>query len=175
MTGRTFVTVGAGQTAAVAARTLRRRGFDGRIVLIGDEPHAPYQRPPLSKEFLSGADTSDSLEILPPQWRADNDIELLTGTEVVRVDTAAGRVELARGPAIDADAVLFATGGQPRRLPVPGPRPDLVHYLRTVDDARRLQAALVPGRRIAIIGAGFIGLEIAATASTLGVDVTVSR
>ncbi|OKH77520.1 pyridine nucleotide-disulfide oxidoreductase [Mycobacterium sp. SWH-M3] len=173
MTGRTFVTVGAGQTAAVAARTLRRRGFDGRIVLIGDEPHAPYQRPPLSKEFLSGADTSDSLEILPPQWRADNDIELLTGTEVVRVDTAAGRVELARGPAIDADAVLFATGGQPRRLPVPGPRPDLVHYLRTVDDARRLQAALVPGRRIAIIGAGFIGLEIAATASTLGVDVTV--
>lgn len=173
MTGRTFVTVGAGQTAAVAARTLRRRGFDGRIVLIGDEPHAPYQRPPLSKEFLSGADTSDSLEILPPQWRADNDIELLTGTEVVRVDTAAGRVELARGPAIDADAVLFATGGQPRRLPVPGPRPDLVHYLRTVDDARRLQAALVPGRRIAIIGAGFIGLEIAATASTLGVNVTV--
>lgn len=173
MTGRTFVTVGAGQTAAVAARTLRRRGFDGRIVLIGDEPHAPYQRPPLSKEFLSGADTSDSLEILPPQWRADNDIELLTGTEVVRVDTAAGRVELARGPAIDADAVLFATGGQPRRLPVPGPRPDLVHYLRTVDDARRLQAALVPGRHIAIIGAGFIGLEIAATASTLGVDVTV--
>ncbi|BBX35038.1 pyridine nucleotide-disulfide oxidoreductase [Mycolicibacterium mageritense DSM 44476 = CIP 104973] len=173
MTGRTFVTVGAGQTAAVAARTLRRRGFDGRIVLIGDEPHAPYQRPPLSKEFLSGADTSDSLEILPPQWRADNDIELLTGTEVVRVDTAAGRVELARGPAIDADAVLFATGGQPRRLSVPGPRPDLVHYLRTVDDARRLQAALVPGRRLAIIGAGFIGLEIAATASTLGVDVTV--
>ncbi|WP_396934243.1 NAD(P)/FAD-dependent oxidoreductase [Mycolicibacterium sp.] len=173
MTGRTFVTVGAGQTAAVAARTLRRRGFDGRIVLIGDEPHAPYQRPPLSKEFLSGADTSDSLEILPPQWRADNDIELLTGTEVVRVDTAAGRVELARGPAIAADAVLFATGGQPRRLSVPGPRPDLVHYLRTVDDARRLQAALVPGRRIAIIGAGFIGLEIAATASTLGVDVTV--
>lgn len=173
MTGRTFVTVGAGQTAAVAARTLRRRGFDGRIVLIGDELHAPYQRPPLSKEFLSGADTSDSLEILPPQWRADNDIELLTGTEVVRVDTAAGRVELARGPAIDADAVLFATGGQPRRLPVPGPRPDLVHYLRTVDDARRLQAALVPGRHIAIIGAGFIGLEIAATASTLGVDVTV--
>lgn len=173
MTGRTFVTVGAGQTAAVAARTLRRRGFDGRIVLIGDEPHAPYQRPPLSKEFLSGADTSDSLEILPPQWRADNDIELVTGTEVVRVDTAAGRVELARGPAIAADAVLFATGGQPRRLSVPGPRPDLVHYLRTVDDARRLQAALVPGRRIAIIGAGFIGLEIAATASTLGVDVTV--
>ncbi|WP_396917116.1 NAD(P)/FAD-dependent oxidoreductase, partial [Mycolicibacterium sp.] len=173
MIGRTFVTVGAGQTAAVAARTLRRRGFDGRIVLIGDEPHAPYQRPPLSKEFLSGAETSDSLEILPPKWRADNDIELVTGTEVVRVDTAAGRVELARGPAIAADAVLFATGGQPRRLSVPGPRPDLVHYLRTVDDARRLQAALVPGSRIAIIGAGFIGLEIAATASTLGVDVTV--
>ncbi|OBC09193.1 pyridine nucleotide-disulfide oxidoreductase [Mycobacterium sp. 852013-50091_SCH5140682] len=173
MTSRTFVTVGAGQTAAVAARTLRRRGFDGRIVLIGDEPHAPYQRPPLSKEFLSGADTSDSLDILPPQWRADNGIELVTGTAVARVDAASGRVELAGGPAIEADAVLFATGGRPRRLSVPGPRPDLVHYLRTVDEAVRLRAALVPGRRLAIIGAGFIGLEIAATASTLGVDVTV--
>lgn len=173
MTGRTFVTVGAGQTAAVAARTLRRRGFDGRIVLIGDEPHAPYQRPPLSKEFLSGTDTLESLQILPEDWRADNDVEVLTGAEVTRVDPAGRRVELAAAAPIQADAVLFATGGEPRSLPVPGPRPDLVHYLRTVDDAIALQRSLAAAGRLTIIGAGFIGLETAATARGLGIEVTV--
>ena len=173
MTTKTFVTVGAGQTAAVAARTLRRRGFDGRIVLIGDEPYAPYQRPPLSKEFLSGADSFESLLLLPETWLADNDVEIITGTEVTRVDPGTRAVELAGATPIAADAVLFATGGRPRTLPVPGPRPDLVHYLRTVDDAQGLQRTLAPGRRLVLIGAGFIGLEIAATASILGVDVVV--
>lgn len=173
MTERTFVTVGAGQTAAVAARTLRRRGFDGRIVLIGDEPHAPYQRPPLSKEFLSGASASDDLWILPEKWCADNGVDVRTGTEVTRVDAATGTVELDGQVPIRADAVLFATGGRPRRLPVPGPRPDLVHYLRTLDDAARLGEALTPGCRLGIIGAGFVGLEIAATAIGLGASVTV--
>jgi len=173
MTSKTFVTVGAGQTAAVAARTLRRRGFDGRIVLIGDEPYAPYQRPPLSKEFLSGADTFESLLLLPDTWLATNDVEIVTGTEVTRVDPGTRAVELAGATPIVADAVLFATGGRPRTLPVPGPRPDLVHYLRTVDDAQRLQRTLAPGRRLVLIGAGFIGLEIASTASSLGVDVVV--
>ncbi|OKH65929.1 pyridine nucleotide-disulfide oxidoreductase [Mycobacterium sp. SWH-M5] len=173
MTDRTFVTVGAGQTAAVAARTLRRRGFDGRIILIGDEPHPPYQRPPLSKEYLSGAGASDDLWILPEQWCADNNVEIRTGTEVTRVDTATGTVELSGQAPIRADAVLFATGGRPRRLPVPGPRPDMVHHLRTLDDAARLHEALTPGCRLGIIGAGFIGLEIAATAVGLGSSVTV--
>ncbi|ORB28713.1 NAD(P)/FAD-dependent oxidoreductase [Mycolicibacterium parafortuitum] len=169
----TYVTVGAGQAAAVAARNLRRGGFDGRIVLIGDEAHAPYQRPPLSKEFLAGTDSQDSLWILPEQWRADNDVELLTGTTVTRIDTATRRVEFAEGPALPADAVLLATGGSPRRLPVPGPRPDLVHYLRTLDDAAGLAQQLAPGRRLAVIGAGFIGLEVAATATAAGAAVTV--
>jgi 3-phenylpropionate/trans-cinnamate dioxygenase ferredoxin reductase component len=169
----TFLTVGAGQTAAVAARTLRRRGFDGRIVLVGNEPHAPYQRPPLSKEFLAGTDTFESLQLLPEAWLADNDVEIVTGTEVTRVDPSTCTVELAGGTSVLADAVLFATGGSPRTLPVPGPRPDLVHYLRTVDDSQRLQRSLRRGRRLVLIGAGFIGLEIAATATTLGVDVTV--
>lgn len=173
MTSRTFVTVGAGQAAAVAARTLRRRGFDGRIVLIGDEPHAPYQRPPLSKEFLCGTDTLESLQILPENWRADNNVEVLTGVEVTRVDPAGRRVELAAGAPIRADAVLLATGGEPRGLPVPGPRPDLVHYLRTLDDAIALQRSLATGGRLTIIGAGFIGLETAATARGLGIEVTV--
>ncbi|ANI38359.1 NAD(P)/FAD-dependent oxidoreductase [Mycolicibacterium vaccae] len=173
MTRDTFVTVGAGQTAAVAARNLRRLGFDGRIVLVGDEPHPPYQRPPLSKEFLSGADTEDSLWILPPAWVRDNDVEIVTDTTVVRVDSSTRRVEFADGAALQADGVLIATGGSPRRLPVEGPRPDLVHYLRTLDDARRLAPVLSAGRRLAIIGAGFIGLEIAATAASAGVEVTV--
>lgn len=173
MTRPTYVTIGAGQTAAVAARNLRRRGFDGRIVLVGDEPYAPYQRPPLSKEFLAGAETDDSLQILRPSWIADNDVEIITGTTVTRVDTASGALEFDSGASLVADAVLFATGGSPRTLPVPGPRPDLVHYLRTLDDAKRLAPLLTPGRRLAIIGAGFIGLEIAATATTAGVTVTV--
>lgn len=173
MTGRTFVTIGAGQTAAVAARTLRRRGFEGRIVLIGDEPYAPYQRPPLSKEFLSGTDTLDSLMLLPQAWLAKNDVEIITGAEVMRVDPGSRSVELDGRPPILADAVLFATGGRPRTLPVPGPRPDLVHYLRTIEDAQRLRAALRPGQRVVLVGAGFIGLEIASTAIALGVEVTV--
>lgn len=173
MTRPTYVTIGAGQTSAVAARNLRRGGFDGRIVLIGDEPYAPYQRPPLSKEFLTGAATEDSLWILRPQWIADNDIEIITGATVTRIDTSSRTIELDGQTPIAADAVLFATGGSPRTLPVPGPRPDLVHYLRTLDDATRLAPMLSPGRRVAIIGAGFIGLEIAATAAAAGVAVTV--
>ncbi|MGJ6126158.1 FAD-dependent oxidoreductase [Mycolicibacterium sp. Y3] len=173
MTPRTIVTVGAGQAAAVAARNLRRQGFDGRIMLIGDEPHAPYQRPPLSKEFLAGTDTEAALWILRPSWIADNDVEIVTGTSVLRVEPASRTVAVDSGADIEADAVLFATGGTPRTLTVPGPRPDLVNYLRTLDDALRLAPVLVPGRRLAIIGAGFIGLEIAATAAAAGVSVTV--
>lgn len=170
---RTFVTVGAGQTAAVAARTLRRRGFDGRIVLIGEEPHGPYQRPPLSKEFLAGTDPIESLAILRDDWISDNDIEIRTGCTVGRVDPATRTVEFIRGERLAADAVLFATGGSPRTVPVPGPRSDLVHYLRTVDDAKRLRSVMTPGSSLALVGAGFIGLEIAATARGRGVDVTL--
>ncbi|WP_193046201.1 NAD(P)/FAD-dependent oxidoreductase [Mycolicibacterium baixiangningiae] len=173
MTRRTFVTVGAGQTAAVAARTLRRRGFDGRIVLIGDEPYAPYQRPPLSKEFLAGVDTADSLQLLPADWLTRNDVDIKSGVDVAKIDTSTRTVQFADGGTFAADAVLLATGGRPRRMATEGPRPDLVHYLRSLDDARRLQESLRPGRRLTLIGAGFIGLEIAATARTLGVEVTV--
>jgi 3-phenylpropionate/trans-cinnamate dioxygenase ferredoxin reductase subunit len=173
MTVQTFVSIGAGQTAAVAARTLRRRGFDGRIILIGDEPHLPYQRPPLSKEFLAGTDTLESLQILPEAWRDANGVEILTEATVTRLDTNARTVEIAGHRPIPADAVLIATGGRPRTLPAPGPRPELVRQLRTIDDAQRLQQALTPGQRLVLIGAGFIGLEIAATAVTLGVDVTI--
>lgn len=172
MTTRTVVTVGAGQVAAVAARTLRRRGFDGRIVLLGDEPHIPYQRPPLSKEFLAGREGADSLALLSPKWLDANDIDIHTGVTVQRVDTASRSVEFDGGH-IAADAVILATGGRPRTLTANGPRPDLVHYLRTLDDATALAARLTPGSTIVVVGGGFIGLEIAATARSLGVSVTV--
>ncbi|MFD6856064.1 NAD(P)/FAD-dependent oxidoreductase [Rhodococcus sp. NPDC060090] len=172
MTIRTVVTVGAGQVAAVAARTLRRRGFDGRIILLGDELHAPYQRPPLSKEFLTGREEVESLALLTPKWLEANDIDIRTGVSVRRVDTASGTVEF-DGGSIAADAVVLATGGRPRALSTTGTRPDLVHYLRTLDDAQALAARLTPDSSLAIVGGGFIGLEIAATARSLGVNVTV--
>ncbi|AOW93631.1 pyridine nucleotide-disulfide oxidoreductase [Rhodococcus sp. WMMA185] len=173
MTLNTIATIGAGQTAAVAARTLRRRGFDGKIVLIGDEPHAPYQRPPLSKEFLAGQEDRESLMLLPEAWREKQDVELLTGTAVTRIDTASAAIELSDGRSVSADAVLIATGGRPRTMPVTGPSPERVHYLRTIDDAERLAAQLRPGVRLTLIGGGFVGLEIAATAKGLGAEVTV--
>jgi len=172
MTVRTVVTVGAGQVAAVAARTLRRRGFDGRIVLLGDEPHAPYQRPPLSKAFLAGREPAGSLALLTPKWLEANDIDIRTGITVRRVDTTARIVEF-DGGSIAADAVVLATGGRPRTLATTGTRPDLVHYLRTLDDATALAARLTPSSSLAVVGGGFIGLEIAATARALGVTVTV--
>lgn len=173
MTVDSFVAVGAGQAAAAAARTLRRRGFDGRIVLIGDEPYAPYQRPPLSKDFLSGTESVDSLWLFTERWLADNDVDILTGATVTHIDSGSRAVVLDGGSTIAADAVLLATGASPRSLPVAGPRPELVHVLRTIDDARRLQRALSGARRLVVIGGGFIGLEIAATATGLGLTVTV--
>jgi len=166
--------VGAGQAAAVAARALRRRGFDGAIEIIGAETHRPYQRPPLSKEFLAdGADgdgADSDLFLLPADWCEANDVRLRLGQEATRVDSAAGAVELTDGTRVPADAVLIATGGRPRRLTTSGPR---VHYLRTLDDARRLRERLVPEARVIVAGAGFIGAEVAATARGLGADVTV--
>ncbi|MDV7090680.1 FAD-dependent oxidoreductase [Rhodococcus sp. IEGM 248] len=173
MTLNTIVTIGAGQTAAVAARTLRRRGFDGRILLVGDEPHAPYQRPPLSKEFLAGQEDRESLMLLPDAWRDKQNVELLTGTTVTRIDASGGSVELSDGRSVAADAVLVATGGRPRTMPVNGPASERVHYLRTIDDAERLASQLRPGVGLVLIGGGFVGLEIAATAQALGAEVTV--
>jgi 3-phenylpropionate/trans-cinnamate dioxygenase ferredoxin reductase subunit len=166
----TYAIVGAGQTAAVAARTLRRRGFDGRIELIGAEPHPPYQRPPLTKEYLAGDDDSE-LFLLDEQWCAANDVNLRLGTRAVRIRPAEFAVDLADGSLVRADKVLIATGGAARKLP--GIRGERVHYLRTLDDARALRSLLGPGVRLIVIGAGFIGSEVAATAHGKGADVTV--
>lgn len=162
--------VGGGQAAAVAAKTLRRRGFDGRIELIGDEAHRPYQRPPLSKEYLDTGD-EDGVFLMSERWCSENEVQVRTGTAVARIRVSDASVELADGSSVRADAVLIATGSAPRRLP--NARGDRVLYLRTLDDANRLRQHLRPGCRIIVIGAGFIGSEVAATARSKGVDVVM--
>lgn len=169
-TMRGVVVVGAGQVAAVAARTLRRRGFDGRIDLIGAERHAPYQRPPLSKEYL-GDGSREGLFLLGEQWRTKNEVSLHLGVPATRIRPRERVVELANGVEFSADAVLIATGGRARRLP--GVEGDRIHYLRTLDDADRLRAQLFPSTRLIVIGGGFIGSEVAATARTGGAEVTI--
>jgi 3-phenylpropionate/trans-cinnamate dioxygenase ferredoxin reductase component len=171
-TPATVVAVGAGQASVSAVRTLRRRGFGGRLVVIGAERHAPYQRPPLSKEYLRGDADLDDVTILDPSWCGTNDVELLLGTRAERIshDATAHRVHLAGGGEIVADAVLVATGVRARRLP--GVAGDRVVHLRDLDDADRLRALLPGAGRVAIVGAGLIGSEVAASARDLGVEVT---
>ncbi|HTW37879.1 MAG TPA: FAD-dependent oxidoreductase [Steroidobacteraceae bacterium] len=170
---RQVVIAGAGQAGAQAAETLRRRGFDGRIVMVGDEPCEPYQRPPLSKAFLVGALERERLFLRPSQFYVDHGIELSLGRRVVSIDRDAGRVELDDGATLAYDALILATGGAPRPLPAPGARLDGVYSLRTLADTERIQREFRPGLRLVVVGGGYIGLEVAATARKLGLEVTV--
>jgi 3-phenylpropionate/trans-cinnamate dioxygenase ferredoxin reductase subunit len=170
---RNVVIVGAGQAAAQAVDTLRRRGFDGAITLIGEEPESPYQRPPLSKKYLGGALQKERLLIRPLHFYADHHIDLRLGRCVLEIDRRARQVRLDDGERLAYDALLLATGSRPRRPPIPGASLEGVHFLRTVRDVDRLREALVPGRHMAIVGGGYIGLEVAATCRELGLEVTV--
>ncbi|MCA1219943.1 NAD(P)/FAD-dependent oxidoreductase [Streptomyces sp. 8L] len=171
------VIVGGGVAGAAAARGLRDAGFEGEVVLVGDEPHRPYERPPLSKGFLAGEVDEDGLGVESPGWYRDQEVELLLGARVTEIDTAAGRLTLSAtgggesGSTLPYDGLLLATGVRPRRLP--GIRGERVHYPRTVDDARALRAHLAAADRVVVVGAGFIGCEVAATAVGLGKAVTV--
>jgi 3-phenylpropionate/trans-cinnamate dioxygenase ferredoxin reductase component len=168
---RQFVLIGGGQTSASAARTLRRRGFDGSIVIVADEPHPPYQRPPLSKEYLQGRAAMAEIWAATPEWYSQNDVQLELGIRALRIDRASLDVVLEDQRKLRADAVLIATGGTPRRFP--GAQGESILYLRTLEDAQRVREYARPGRHIVIIGGGFIGSEIAASARTLGADVTM--
>ena len=157
--------VGGGLAAQRAAETLRARDHRGPIRVVCGEPVAPYDRPPLSKELRAEP-------FRPLDWYASNDVELLLGRRAARLDVAARRVTLEDGEQLGYDDLIVATGARPRRLPMFAGRPN-VHVLRTLEDACGVRAALVPGVRLAIVGAGFVGQEVAATARGLGADVTL--
>jgi 3-phenylpropionate/trans-cinnamate dioxygenase ferredoxin reductase subunit len=152
---------------------LREQGFDGRVVLVGAEVHLPYERPPLSKDYLAGRAERTSFEVHDEAWYAEHDVELRLGWEVLGIDLAAHEVTLAGGTELSYTKLLLATGSSPRHLPVTGSDAEDVHYLRTVGDSEQIKDLLVAGSRVVVIGAGWIGLEVAATAKQAGADVTV--
>ncbi|MET9566440.1 NAD(P)/FAD-dependent oxidoreductase [Streptomyces tauricus] len=169
---RTVIVVGASLSGLYAARELRAQGFDGRLVVVGDEPHRPYERPPLSKDFLTGRVDEDRLALSDTEEMAELDAEWLLGTRARNLDTRGRTVLLDDGRTVSGDGVVIATGASARRLP--GPVLAGVHTLRTLDDARTLRAELTAGpRRVVVIGGGFIGAETASSCAGLGHDVTV--
>ncbi len=170
--------IGAGQAGAQAAASLRQVGFEGEVALIGEEPAPPYQRPPLSKAYLMGDLAVERLFLKPEKFYADNAITLMTGRRAIKIDRAVKQVALQTGQdgaveEIAYDKLLFATGAPPRRLPLPGTDLKGVHYLRTLADSDWLRPILSQAGRVVIVGAGYIGLEVAAVARKAGREVTI--
>jgi 3-phenylpropionate/trans-cinnamate dioxygenase ferredoxin reductase component len=172
-TSPTFVIIGGGLAGAKAAEALRDNGFGGRLVLFGAEDHLPYERPPLSKDYLAGKKTLDDFTVDTADWYREHDVDLHLDTEVTTIDPASHTIAFADGDHEHYDKLLLATGSSSRRLPIPGADAEGVHYLRTIDDASDLLASLTKGAKLAVVGAGWIGLEVAASARERGVDVTV--
>jgi len=168
-----IVIVGGGQAAAQAVQTLRQRKFDGRITLIGEETYPPYQRPPLSKKYLAGELARERLFLRPLSFYATNDVELELGIRATTLDASARTVTLEDDRTLGYDGLLLATGSRVRRLTVRGSELANIHYVHTVADVDAITAAIEPGNRLVIVGAGYIGLEVAAVAVTRGLEVTV--
>ena len=167
------VIVGAGHAGASAAAALRQGGWEGRISLLGDEPDLPYQRPPLSKGWLQGEETRESLALRSAKFYDEQRIDVRLGCSVAELDLAAMSVRLAGGESLPFDYLILATGSRNRPLPVEGVDLNGVLELRSAAHADALQAALAPGKRLAVVGGGFIGLEVAASARKLGAAATV--
>ena len=168
-----IIIVGGGQAAVQAIDTLRRKGFTGNIVLIGDEPWLPYQRPPLSKKYLAGVLERERLLLRPAHFYESHSIETRLGRRVEEISRREQRLRLDDGSTVVYDALLLATGSRARPLAAPGTDLDGVYFLRTIADVARIRADWAPGRRLVIVGGGYIGLEVAATARELGLEVTV--
>ncbi|GAB4009324.1 NAD(P)/FAD-dependent oxidoreductase [Nocardioides ultimimeridianus] len=164
-----IVIVGGGLAAAKAVETLRDEGYAGGVTVVSGEAEPPYERPQLSKDFLKG--DKDFAVLHDPQWYADRDVALRSGVRATRLDLGAGTVHLEDATDLRFDRLLLATGASPRRIDLPGA--DHAVTLRTIEDARRIQSALEPGRTVALIGGGWIGLEVAAAARARGADVVV--
>ncbi len=167
------IIIGAGQAGAQGAASLRAAGYRGEIVLLGAEAAPPYQRPPLSKAYLQGAMDADRLWLKPNEFYPANGIDLRLGVRATAIDLAARSVATDAGAALSYDRLLIATGAPPRRLPLPGSDAPNVHYLRTLADADAIREHLRPGARLVVIGAGYIGLEVAASARKAGMEVAV--
>lgn len=172
-TSHGFVIVGASLAGAKAAETLRKEGFAGRVTLIGEELHRPYERPPLSKGYLLGSAERESVFVHPATWYAEHDVDLRLGTRATAVDARGHEVHLADGDPLRYAALLLATGSEPVRLTIPGADLDGVRYLRRLEDSEALKAAFAEVGRVVVIGGGWIGLEVAAAARTAGLAVTV--
>ena len=168
-----IVIAGGGQAAAQAVDTLRRKGFTGTLVLIGEEPWLPYQRPPLSKKYLAGALERERLLLRPAHFYESHAVETRLGRRVEEISPREQRLRLDDGSTVAYDALLIATGSRPRQLTAPGTDLDGVHFLRTIADVERIRAGWAAGKRLVIVGGGYIGLEVAATARELGLEVTV--
>lgn len=167
------VIVGAGHAGGTAAALLRQYGQEGPIVLIGEEPLVPYQRPPLSKAWLKGEADGDSLALRPLEFYAEQGIDLRLNAVAARIDRMARRIELSDGSAVPYDHLILATGARARTLDAPGADLPGVHVLRTAADAEAIKALLGPGRTLAVVGGGYVGLEVAASARALGSEVVV--
>jgi 3-phenylpropionate/trans-cinnamate dioxygenase ferredoxin reductase subunit len=172
-TDQTLVIVGASLAGAKAAEGARGAGFDGRVVLVGDEQELPYERPPLSKAVLRGEADPETTRVHDDDFYATHDIELLTGRAVEALDPDAHQVHLDAGDVMSFTAAVLTTGAAPRRLDIPGAELSGVHYLRQIDDSRRLGAAIRDAGRVAVIGAGWIGSEVAASARQMGAEVVL--
>lgn len=169
----TVLVIGAGHAAGQFVSTLRQKGWDGRIVLAGEEPWVPYQRPPLSKKYLAGELERSRLYFKPPGFYEDAHVDLHLSTRVTALDTAGRRAQLESGGSVDWDHCVIATGSRVLRLQAPGADLPGIHYLRTIDDVDGIRAHFAPGARLVVVGAGYIGLEVAAVAAAAGLDVTV--
>ena len=169
----TFVIVGASLAGAKAAEALRTEGFDGRLVLVGSEHERPYERPPLSKDYLRGETERDKVYVHDAGFYAEQDIDLRLGRTALALDAAAQEIALDDGERLRYDRLLLATGAEPRRLSIPGSDLEGIHYLRSVDDADSLRERLDQGGSVVVVGAGWIGAEVAASARQRGLEVTV--
>ena len=172
-TSTTYLIVGASLAGAKAAEALRGEGFDGPLVMVGAERERPYERPPLSKDYLLGKAERETVYVHPPQWYAEHEVDLRLGVTVTGIHPSAHEVTLADGSRIGYSKLLLTTGASPRHLPVPGAGLDGVLYLRNLGDSDRIKAAFESSSRVAVIGAGWIGLEATAAARAAGIAVTV--
>src|ERR1700726_876429 len=171
--GNPIVIVGGGLAGGNAAVTVREEGFPGPVVLISREPGIPFGRPPLSKTYLRSEEDLDGWYVRPAGWYADHDVELRSGAVVAAVDPAAHTIALASGEELRYQKVLIATGGRNRQLGIPGAGLPGIHYLRTKAQCDAIKREAVPGRRAVVVGSGFIGCEVAASLTQLGVHVTL--